>query len=104
MHKFANGEDDSEVRYSDAYSIIKSVGNSTTTKRDMKTEEDVKYIINLLAESVGARLKQYGLKGTSVSLYLRNSNLETFSKQLTLAFPTNSSSVIANNAFDIFKL
>ena len=104
MHKFANGEDDSEVRYSDAYSIIKSVGNSTTTKRDMKTEEDVKYIINLLAESVGARLKQYGLKGTSVSLYLRNSNLETFSKQLTLAFPTNSSTVIANNAFDIFKL
>ncbi len=104
LHKFANGEDDSEVRYSDAYSIIKSVGNSTTTKRDMKTEEDVKYIINLLAESVGARLKQYGLKGTSVSLYLRNSNLETFSKQLTLAFPTNSSSIIANNAFDIFKL
>ena len=102
LHKYANGEDDSEVRYSDAYSVIKSVGNSTTTRRDMQTNEDVKYIINLLAESVGSRLKHYGLKGTSVSLYLRNSELQTMNKQTTLLTPTNSSAVIAQNAYSIF--
>ena len=102
LHKYANGEDDSEVRYSDAYSVIKSVGNSTTTRRDMNSQEDVKYIINLLAESVASRLKQYGLKGTCVSLYLRNSTLDTMNKQATINSPTNSSSVIAEQAYSIF--
>lgn len=102
LHKFANGEDDSEVRYSDAYSVIKSVGNSTTTKRDMTTIADVEYIINLLSESVASRLKQYGLKGTSVSLYIRSSTLDTVSKQSTLSLPTNSSALIAKSALNIF--
>lgn len=102
LHKFANGEDDSDVRYSDAYSVIKSVGNSTTTRRDMQTPEDVKYVINLLSESVASRLKQYGLKGTVVALYLRYSTLDTINKQISLKVPTNSSALIAEQAFNIF--
>lgn len=102
LHNFANGEDKSEVRTVGTYSVIKSVGNSTTTKRDMNKREDVEYIVNLLSESVAARLKQYDFKGLSVSLYVRSSNLLTQNKQSTLKFATNSSAEIARVAMQIF--
>ena len=107
LHAFANGEDKAEVRSCDVYSVIKSVGNSTTTRRDMTSRDDVAYVIHLLSESVGARLKEYGFKGSTISIYLRNSDLQTNSKQQTLKFATNSSAEIAKvslNIFDSIKL
>ena len=53
---FANGYDDSPVKLENTSAPIKSVGNSTTTPRDMETDEDVKIVIYILAESVAARL------------------------------------------------
>ena len=102
LHIFANGEDKTEVRPCDVYSVIKSVGNSTTTKRDMINRDDVAYIVYLLSESVGSRLKEYGLKGTTISIYLRNADLITTNRQQTLKFPTNSSAEIAKKAMQIF--
>jgi hypothetical protein len=48
---FANGNDASPVRKLGEESVIKSVGNSTTTVRDLANNEDVKLIIYVLAES-----------------------------------------------------
>ncbi len=103
LHDFANGKDNSEVKPCGVYSVIKSVGNSTTTKRDMTKDEDLKIIINLLSESVGARLKEYGFKGKCVALYIRNSDLQTQSRQKSIDIPTNSANEIAKIAYDIFK-
>lgn len=47
---FANGYDDSLVKYEDAYAPIKSIGNSTTTPRDLVNEQDVKIVLTMLAK------------------------------------------------------
>lgn len=103
LHEYANGEDRSQVCKSGLNSIIKSVGNSTTTKRDMQTENDIKCVITMLADSVGSRLKEYNLKGGCISLYLRTSELNVSNRQKSIKIPTSSSSEIANIAFEIFQ-
>lgn len=50
---FANGYDESPVKLENTSAPVKSVGNSTTTPRDMETDEDVKIVLYILAESVG---------------------------------------------------
>ncbi|MGN1227807.1 MAG: DNA polymerase IV [Christensenellales bacterium] len=103
LHKFANGKDDSEVRQVGLNSVIKSIGNSLTTVRDIKSYKDSEIVFNILAESVGARLREQNLKGTSLSIYVKYDNLEVFSRQMTLKFATNSSIEISKNAIELFK-
>lgn len=42
LWRFANGLDTSPVSNIGAKSLIKSIGNSTTTPRDLITDEDIK--------------------------------------------------------------
>ena len=53
---FANGYDDSPVKLENTHAPIKSVGNSTTTPKDLVCDEDVKIVLYILAESVAASL------------------------------------------------
>lgn len=57
---FANGYDESPVKLENTSAPVKSVGNSTTTPRDMETDEEVKIVLYILAESVAARLRENG--------------------------------------------
>ncbi len=100
---FANGLDDSPVRRSGEENCIKSVGNSTTTPRDLLTEEDVKLIVFVLAESVAARLRQHGLKCRTVAVNVRNTELFSFERQGKLAAPSCLSADIATRALELFR-
>ena len=59
---FANGYDESPVKLENTSAPVKSVGNSITTPRDMETDEDVKIVLYILAESVAARLRENGFR------------------------------------------
>ena len=62
IHSFANGWDESPVA-TEVYSApIKSIGNSTTTPRDLENDLDVQIIFMALAEGVSARLRKHGFK------------------------------------------
>lgn len=100
---FANGYDQTQVSANGAESIIKSVGNSTTTPRDLETPIDVKMIITVMAESVAARLREQWLKGQVVSLYLRSSDLEGWGKQVKIPTSTFISSDIIKTAMGLFE-
>lgn len=102
LHRFANGDDHSPVAKREAESYIKSVGNSTTAPRDLTTPEDVKAIFYMLAESVAARLRGYGLKCTGVQIYIRDKDLISCERQAKLAFPSCLASEIAEKAMEIF--
>ena len=102
LHRFANGEDHSPVAKREAESCIKSVGNSTTAPRDLTTPEDVKAVFYMLAESVAARLRGYGLKCTGVQIYIRDKDLISCERQAKLAFPSCLTSEIAEKAMEIF--
>lgn len=72
---FANGYDDSPVKVENTSAPVKSVGNSTTTPKDMETDEDVKIVLYILAESVAARLRENGFRCRTVEISLRDKEL-----------------------------
>ncbi len=47
---------------------VKSIGNSTTTPRDLENNLDVQIVLMALAESVAARLRKHGFKCKVVSI------------------------------------
>ena len=88
LHCFANRRDSSPVRPAGQEAAVKSVGNSSTTPRDLMNEQDARVTFAALAESVGARLREYGLKGSTVQISLRDHTLASFERQMRLQAPT----------------
>ncbi|MBU2702257.1 DNA polymerase-4 [Sporomusaceae bacterium BoRhaA] len=103
LWQFANGLDSAPVRKAGIESIVKSVGNSTTTARDLINNEDVKLIIYVLAESVAVRLRAHGLKCSTVSIYVRDNELSSFERQGKLTTSTYISGTIAQKALELFS-
>ncbi len=100
---FANGKDSRPVRKIDESAAVKSIGNGTTCPRDLTTEEDIKLVFMVLAESVAARLRDYGLKCTGVQIMVRDSKLYYMTRQSKLLKPTNLSDDILNKAMELFN-
>lgn len=98
---FANGLDDSPVMPNS--STVKSVGNSTTTVRDLSSIEDIKMVVTVLAESVARRLREQNLKGQCVHLGLQNVDMVYWSKQMTIKEPTFLSGDIIKAAMRLFE-
>ena len=99
---YARGEDAAPVARTDEASLVKSVGNSATTPRDLCTEEDVKCLVYLLSESVASRLREQGLEAAVVSISVRDDRLYTYTRQSKLKTPTCLSGVIAQTAMELF--
>lgn len=100
---FANGYDNSPVRKENTHVAIKSVGNSTTTPRDLTTDEDVKIIIYVLSESVAARLRENGFRCRTVEISIRDNELYSFTRQCKVHNATNITEEIAREAYWLFK-
>ena len=83
-------------------SAIKSIGNSTTTPRDLETNEDVQLILYVLCESVASRLRQHHFKCQTVQIHVRDVELVTYERQAKLNRPSNLSSDIARLAMSLF--
>ncbi len=99
---FANGLDESKVSRYDETSIVKSVGNSTTTPRDMICNDDVKMVFFSLCESVAARMREQGLKGSTLQIYIRDCDLSSFERQGGFDRSTNLSSEMIVKAMELF--
>ena len=100
---FANGEDYSPVVPSTAQSLIKSVGNSITTKIDMKNLDDITIVATVLSESVASRLKAYGFLCRCVSVSIRDEHLSSITRQKVLSTTTNISKEILSAAMELFR-
>lgn len=100
---FARGEDTASVKHIDEHSLIKSIGNSTTTPRDLVSLQDVKLVFICLAESVAARLRENGLKCTGVEISLRSTDLSIINRQIQLSTACFNSSDILAAALQLFK-
>lgn len=102
LYAFANGFDNTPVaRYVD-HEEVKSIGNSTTTPRDLVDNEDVKIIMYVLADSVARRLREHGYKGRTISVSVRDNQLESFVRQHTMNHYTNSTAEIAQEGMELF--
>ena len=85
---FANGNDSSPVLHVGEESAIKSIGNSTTTPRDLVCDEDIRAVFYVLCESVAARLRGHGLKGRTLQIHVRDCDLSSFERQGGFERPT----------------
>lgn len=99
----ANGLDRSPVSRISEQRIIKSVGNSATTSRDMVCGEDVWKTVVMLSDQVATRLRLYGLVGGTVQIHVRDSELHIFERQQRLSSHTDYSGEIARVAMDLFR-
>lgn len=88
LWRFANGYDRSPVCDVGYAPGIKSIGNSTTTPRDMVTREDVRLTMWVLAESVAERLREQRFRGRTVQIHVRDCDLYSFERQTKLRKPT----------------
>ena len=103
LSAFARGEDRTPVAADGSEIPVKSIGNSTTTPRDLTTEQDVKMVVYMLAESVASRLRRHGFAGDVVEIYVRDGELRGFSRQHKVDMPTNISEEIAREAMRLFR-
>ncbi len=103
LQKYARGEEDSEVLLDDESSEIKSVGNSITSYRDLQNDDDVKIVLTILAESVSARVVEYNLpKPSTITLFVRDSDLFSFTRQCKLDYPSKLSDDYVKKAYGLF--
>ena len=103
LHMFANGQDNSPVTAIEHVSEVKSVGNSTTTPRDLLCEEDAHIVFYNLAESVAERLRDLGLCGRTVQIQLRDNQLHGFERQMTLPKATCLARELSNAAMQLLR-
>ena len=103
LWKFANGLDRTPVLESCASIKIKSIGNSTTTPRDLVCDDDVRVTLYVLCESVAARLREQCFKCTTVQIHVRDSSLESYERQVKLPYETWLARDIFDAAFMLYK-
>ena len=81
---------------------IKSIGNSTTSPRDLLTDDDVRVTLRVLSDSVASRLRANRLKCTTVQLEVRNTKLSVYSRQRKLQNASSVSDEIFDTAFSLY--
>ena len=101
LYNFANGLDESPVKNINDCDVVKSIGHSTTTPRDMCNAEDVRLIFHLLSEQVCRRLRRHALKCEGVQIYLRTRELFGFERQMKLPVATDVSGDVCRAAMQL---
>lgn len=102
LSQFANGSDKASVAFSISHQNVKSIGNSTTTYRDLKSVEDIKIVAFVLSDSVARRLREQNMKAWVIGVSIRDNNLNSFTRQKKLSIPTDITEEIAENAVELF--
>ncbi len=101
IHQYACGIDDSPV--TEREPLNKGYGNSITLSRDINDYETACQVLLALSETVGARLRQHQVRCNSVCVELKDWQFNSLSHQTTLAVPTDSTSVLYQNACRLLK-
>ncbi len=103
LYLSANGEDSSPVASIYEKTDAKSVGNGMTFCRDISDREEWKLGLYSLSEDVAHRLREAGMKCSTVSVTVRTPALKTFSKQRPISPATDIAREIAEKALQILE-
>ncbi|MDC7286466.1 DNA polymerase IV [Blautia schinkii] len=100
---FANGLDRSPVSHTYSHRIIKTIGNSTTTPRDLTSDTDIKIILYILSESVAERMRLEHFYCRSVQISIRDNTLASYERQGRLRIPTCTAQAIFEKAYELYQ-
>jgi DNA polymerase IV len=102
LKRMGQGIDDSPVVPHHEAEQVKSVGHSMTLSQDISKREDILRNLLQLSEMVGRRARRYGVKGRTISLYIRYADFFTnVGKQETVSDAINLSQDIYDAAVKI---
>ena len=102
IYGFANGYDSSPVAHIEENNEVKSIGNSTTSARDLENRDDIKVVAYVLCDSVCRRMREQGFMAKTVCVSMRDKNLCTINRQHTLDTYTNLTKDITTQALKLF--
>ncbi|MBR3058661.1 MAG: DNA polymerase IV [Clostridiales bacterium] len=102
LWRHANGYDDDPVAEEAFTRPLKSVGNSMTTPRDMVDRHDVWKVIVTLSAQVASRLRKQHFCAGTVTIWVRDTDLNSYEKQRGLPVETNDEKAIAELAMTLF--
>ena len=100
---YAHGEDSSNVEIIPHDEAVKTIGHSTTTPRDLVTDNDVHLTMAMLSDSVATRLRSHRFMARTVQVYLRDSQMNTIDRQCKLSRPSQLSAEITAAALGLHR-
>ena len=101
MWEYANGIDDSEVKY--IQEKPKGIGNSVTLPEDISNIDKLEEIVLALTEQVTYRLRKQNMLARVVNVQLRNKDFVDTSHQRKLPNATASTKEIFNHAKELLE-
>lgn len=103
LSRNARGEDNAPVRRWGESEPIKSVGNSTTYKRDLKGPADLRAGIAALADEVAGRLRRHGLYAGTVQITIKDNQLKSIQRQKQLPTSTHLAKDLEAAAWELLQ-
>ncbi len=83
--------------------ITKSVSSETTFPDDIGNQEELRRVLEELGDGVAGSLERKGLKGRTVTVKMRLADFTTFTRQSTLASPSNEPGPIRELAWRLLS-
>ncbi|MBO7187097.1 MAG: DNA polymerase IV [Clostridia bacterium] len=104
LYSFANATDNEKVVPNTIEEPAKSIGNSTTSYRDLENNDDIDILFRTLAESVVERTLSSGFSNPStLSITIKDNKLNSFTKNTSLTGCVLTVKNIHIQAFSLFK-
>lgn len=100
---YANGLDDSEVADLNYKDPMKSIGNGSTCSEDLINNDEVFSVLRLLSFKISNRLRKHSVKAGGIQIYIRDSRLNYHNFQEDINMFTQSSNILAEKAFNLFR-
>ncbi|MGH4124194.1 MAG: Y-family DNA polymerase [Clostridium sp.] len=100
MWKYANGIDDSQVKWN-KYEL-KGISNSTTLSDDVKTKNEAYKVLLTLVENTSTRLRNIKKCSYCICVTIRNQEFNDYSRSKTLKNASNSTQEILETVKKIF--
>ena len=82
---------------------VKSIGNGSTFRRNLKGIQDIRTAVIALSDTVAVRLRQKKKKAFGVKVDIKDPSLKVISRQQQLDNPTNLAENIADTAVSIIE-
>ncbi|MSU03304.1 DNA polymerase IV [Tissierella pigra] len=102
LWNYANGRDYSSVADRDYRDPVKSVGRGITTTEDLENNLEVYRVFRELSFGVSKALRSYGYLAGGIQISVKNNNLLSKQYQRQISYPSLSSTILAEEAYDLF--
>lgn len=103
LSRYARGEDEAPVRRWGEKEPIKSVGNGTTFRRNIRGPAEIRSALNVLADEVAGRLRRHGVWAGAVQVTIRDPDLKTITRQKQLPMSTHLARDLANACWQLME-